>query len=65
LIIQKMYISRGRDLYDVEELLIAHHEQLDTNYVETWLTQFAEALDNPAILTEYHRLLAKAKSQNA
>ncbi|MBI5081119.1 MAG: hypothetical protein HZB17_07430 [Chloroflexi bacterium] len=59
-----MYISRGRDIYDVEELLIAHHEQLDTNYVETWLAQFAEALDNPAILTEYHRLLAKAKSQN-
>lgn len=65
LIIQKMYVSRGRDLYDVEELLIAHHEQLDTNYVEIWLTQYAEALDNPAILTEYHRLLAKAKSQNA
>ncbi|MBI5347996.1 MAG: nucleotidyl transferase AbiEii/AbiGii toxin family protein [Chloroflexi bacterium] len=65
LIIQKMYISRGRDIYDVEELLIAHHEQLNAKYVETWLTQFAEALDNPAILTEYHRLLAKAKSQNA
>jgi predicted nucleotidyltransferase len=64
LIVQKMYISRGRDLYDVEELLIAHHEQLDTNYVETWLAQFAEALDNPAILTEYRRLLTKAKSQN-
>lgn len=63
LIIQKMHISRGRDLYDVEELLIAHHEQLDTNYVETWLTQFAEALDNPAILTEYHRLLAQAQSR--
>jgi len=46
----------------VEELLIAHHEQLDTHYVETWLTQFAEALDNPAILTEYHRLLTQAKS---
>ena len=47
LIIQKMYVSRGRDLYDVEELLIAHHEHLDTNYVETWLTQFAEALRQP------------------
>lgn len=62
LIVQKFSAGRGKDLIDLEELLIAHRGKLDEAYIENWLAQFAEALEKPEILTEYHRLLAQSKS---
>ena len=62
LIIQKFYAGRGKDLIDLEELLIAHRGKLDETYIENWLAQFAEVLEKPEILVEYHRLLAQSKS---
>ncbi|MBI3242245.1 MAG: nucleotidyltransferase [Chloroflexi bacterium] len=62
LIIQKSYAGRGKDLIDLEELLIAHRGKLDEDYIENWVSQFAEALEKPEILTGYHRLLTQSKS---
>ncbi len=33
--------------------------KLDETYIEGWLSQFAEALDNPEILAKYKRLVKK------
>jgi hypothetical protein len=55
----------GKDWEDIEVLVNAHYMELDKSYIENWLSQFAEALEKPELLAEYHRLLAKAKSQDA
>jgi hypothetical protein len=62
LIIQKLIAGRGKDLPDVEALLIEQHGKPDEVYIEDWLAQFAEALEKPEILTEYKRLLEKTKN---
>lgn len=56
LIIQKVVAGRRKDWGDVEELLIEQHGKLDNPYIENWLGQFADALDNPQLLTRYHEL---------
>lgn len=56
LIIQKVVAGRGRDWPDVEELLLARKGKLDYAYVKNWLSQFAEALDNPELVTQYEQL---------
>ncbi|MBI2976947.1 MAG: hypothetical protein HYY33_08350 [Chloroflexi bacterium] len=56
LIIQKVAAGRGRDWPDVEELLLARKGKLDYAYVKNWLSQFAEALDNPGLVTQYEQL---------
>jgi hypothetical protein len=62
LIIQKVVAGRGRDWPDVEGLLIEQRGRLDEAYIEEWLSQFAEALEKPEILSEYRRLAMKIKS---
>ena len=59
LIIQKVVAGRGRDWLDVEELLIAQHSRLDEAYIEEWLAQFAEALEQPEMLSAYQALCEK------
>jgi hypothetical protein len=59
LIIQKMVAGRARDWLDVEELLIAQHGRLDEAYIEGWLSQFAEALEKPEILSAYQVMREK------
>ncbi len=61
LIIQKVVAGRGKDWLDVEMLLAERWDKLDETYIQDWLTQFAEALEKPKVLTEYQRLLAKIK----
>lgn len=56
LILQKVVAGRKKDWGDVEELLIEQHGKLDNVYIEYWLNQFAEALENPELLTRYHEL---------
>ena len=63
LIIQKVVAGRGKDWPDVEALLIAQCGKLDEAYIEDWLSQFAEALEKPEILTDYKRLLAESKTK--
>jgi hypothetical protein len=62
LIIQKVVAGRARDWPDVEALLIEQRGKLDEAYIADWLGQFAEALEQPELLAEYQRLLAKVKA---
>lgn len=61
LIIQKVAAGRGKDWSDVEALLIEQGGKRDEAYIDEWLSQFAEALAKPEILTKYQGLLKKAK----
>jgi hypothetical protein len=59
LIIQKAIAGRDKDWPDIEALLIEQHNNLDQSYIEEWLSQFVEALENPEILTRYQTLVEK------
>lgn len=61
LIIQKAVAGRGKDWPDVEGLLIEQRGKLDETYIEDWLSQFAEALENPDMLREYQKLQKKIR----
>lgn len=61
LIIQKAVAGRGKDWLDVEALLIEQYGKLDEAYIEDWLSQFAEALENQEILQEYQKLWKKIR----
>jgi len=60
LIIQKVVAGREKDWLDVEALLVEQRGHLDEAYIQEWLAQFAEALDNPEMLARYQGALAKA-----
>lgn len=61
LIIQKAVAGRGKDWLDIEALLIEQYGKLDEAYIEDWLSQFAEALEQPEILQEYQKLQKKIR----
>lgn len=61
LIIQKAVAGRGKDWPDVEGLLIEQYGKLDEAYIEDWLSQFVEALEQPEILQEYQKLQNKIR----
>ncbi len=65
LIIQKVVAGRGKDWLDIEALLIEQHGKLNLAYIEDWLSQFAEALEKPELLSEYHRLQKKIDTYSA
>lgn len=56
LIIQKVVAGRDKDWPGVEALLVEQWGRLDQEYIEDWLSQFAEALDKPAILGDHLEL---------
>ncbi len=62
LIIQKVVANRDKDWLDVEALLVERRGKLDEAYIEGWLNQFAEVLENSELLPHYRRLVAKARS---
>ncbi len=61
LIILKIIAGRPQDLIDIQGLLNARVGKLDEFYLEEWLTQFADAMEKPVFLTQYHEFLKKAK----
>lgn len=61
LIIQKVVASRDKDWLDVEALLIERRDKLDEAYIEDWLRQFTEVLDNPNLLPRYQHLVTRVK----
>jgi predicted nucleotidyltransferase len=67
LIIQKAIAGRVKDWQDIEGILIEQSQQLDQQYLENWLEQFAEILERPDIMTQYRqnwqRVLNMYKSQ--
>ena len=62
LIIQKAVAGRGKDWPDIEALLIEQYGKLDYNYIDIWLKQFAEALENPELLAEYRKLVERVEA---
>lgn len=56
LIVYKMVSLRLRDRVDVEGIIRRQGDQLDDTYVEDWLRQFEQALDDSTLISEYRRL---------
>jgi predicted nucleotidyltransferase len=56
LIIQKAVAGRSQDWQDIKGVLAEQYEHLDQAYIEGWLQQFAEALDQPEILSQYRNI---------
>lgn len=61
LVVQKVIAGRAKDWMDIEALLLEQSDHLDEAYIEDWIAQFGEALDNPDLLIEYQRVLAKVR----
>lgn len=60
LIIMKAVAHRPRDIADIEGIVDAHPE-LDKNRIRIWLTQFAEALEMPEVLSDIETILTSKK----
>lgn len=56
LVIQKAVAGRTKDWLDIEGVLIEQHGHLDLAYLEDWLSQFAELLEQPEILSQYRAI---------
>lgn len=56
LVIQKAVAGRAKDWQDIEGVMIEQCGHLDLDYLEDWLSQFAELLERPAILSQYHAI---------
>lgn len=63
LIIQKVVAGREKDWLDLEALLLEQFGKLDEAFIDDWLQQFAEALENPEILTKYRQLVERIKTK--
>jgi len=61
LIIQKVVAGRGKDWLDIEALLIEQHGHLDQDYIYPWLSEFAEALDDPDLIAKYEHLVQRVE----
>jgi len=59
LIIQKAIAGRPKDWQDIEGIILEQNSILDWQYIENWLIQFADALEDPEIL---HRFQAMRQS---
>ena len=56
LIIHKAISNRSQDWIDIEGVLMRQRGKLDVAYIRDWLSQFAEALEDPEILTRFNQL---------
>lgn len=56
LIIYKSVSLRTQDRLDVEGIIRRQGDRLDDSYVEDWLLQFQQALDDSTLVIEYRRL---------
>ena len=56
LAIQKAVAGRAKDWQDIEGILIEQHGRLNLAYLEDWLSQFAELLEQPEILSQYRAI---------
>jgi hypothetical protein len=56
LIVYKMLSLRSKDQADVESIIRRQGDKLDDAYVEEWLLQFEQALDDSTLVNEYRRL---------
>jgi predicted nucleotidyltransferase len=57
LIIHKAIADRPKDWLDIEKILLRQRSKLDVAYIRDWLTQFAEALEKPELLTRFDNMI--------
>jgi predicted nucleotidyltransferase len=55
-IIHKAVANRWKDWDDIEKIIIRQRGKLDVEYIRDWLSQFAEALETPEILSRFEEL---------
>jgi hypothetical protein len=55
-IIHKVIANRGKDWLDIPQVLYRQRGKLDLDYIRYWLTEFAEALETPELLTRFEEL---------
>ncbi len=56
LIIHKAISNRQHDWRDIEGVIFRQRGKLDLKFIRHWLTQFAEALEMPELLTRFEEL---------
>ena len=56
LIIYKLISTRVRDHEDVRGIIQHQHQTLDDQYIEDWLLQFEQALDDSTLINHYRQL---------
>jgi predicted nucleotidyltransferase len=64
LIIQKAVAGRAKDWQDVEGILIEQQGKLNLAYLDDWLVQFAEVLEQPEIVAQYQAIQARIAAAN-
>lgn len=60
LIVHKAIADRPKDWLDIGGILLRQRGKLDEAYVRNWLTQFAEALEKPELLTRFEKLITQS-----
>ncbi len=55
-IIHKVVANRRKDWDDVAGIIMRQRGKLDIKYIRHWLKQFAEALENPEMLSRFEHL---------
>lgn len=60
LIVMKSLAMRPRDVGDIEGLIDAH-PKLDLKHIRFWVGEFAEALENPDLLSQIEALIQRSK----
>jgi hypothetical protein len=63
LIIHKAIADRPKDWLDIEKILLRQGANLDVEYVRSWLIQFADALEKPALVAQFNRLSKKEQDE--
>jgi hypothetical protein len=60
LLIYKLISTRPRDYEDAASIVHRQGDALDDGYIEHWLRQFEQALDDSTLLEEYRRLRSES-----
>jgi predicted nucleotidyltransferase len=63
LIIHKCVAGRGRDLEDVEGILIHYRLKLDLTYIRKWLGEFALLIDEYDVLAYFESAMKNARAR--
>ena len=64
LVIHKSIANRDKDWLDVSSILERQKDNFDMKYLRKWLKEFAEALENPEILSRFEKLYSEVNRKN-
>lgn len=65
LILLKLIAERSKDWMDIEGLTNVRYRDLDFVYIQNWLEQYAEILEEPDLISKYNQIVLNAKKLNA